>query len=402
MKILFVTYRVPYPPISGERLRVFQIIYLLLQKGYKVFLVTFVTSSSEAASIRILEEMGVNVRSIYLNLYWARLKSFSSFLIFNSIPIQCLLYSSRRMKYSIEKIVTNNEIDIVYTFLARMGQYFSPNLKAVQILDYMDAFSVFYDSRSSLSGKWSLSRIVDRDESRRLKRWEVKLLYEYDITTIITDYDARNISPLRPPVVIPTHVEDYLAYNTLQSSTLKKPSIIFFGEMSTYYSEHAVLFAIDKVMPLVWRQFKEATLYVVGSNPTKVIKSKACQRVVVTGYVEDMSYYIAHSDVSIVPVFMGSGLKNKIIQSMALKSPVVATSVANLGIEAQHGTHILIADNAAQFAESILSYLMSPDLRKSITNQAHLFAQQKYSQEIVYGRLVDAFKKAGVSNIPID
>ena len=106
-------------------------------------------------------------------------------------------------------------------------------------------------------------------------------------------------------------------------------------------------------------------------------------RIIVTGYVEDIREYIASADISIVPVFMGSGLKTKIIQSMALKVPVIANSIANIGIQAEHKKHLLIANTSQDFAKAILYLLDNPKEKQNLVDQAFDFVQENFSGNYV-------------------
>jgi glycosyltransferase involved in cell wall biosynthesis len=278
-----------------------------------------------------------------------------------------------------------------------MGQYYSSAMPCIQVLDYMDAFSEYYRSRAAISKFLSPARLFDLSESRKMKLWESRLMREYHHTTVVAEHDGRCISVNPGPSVISTHVDDFLDYVPRSDASKVGPLIIFFGEMSTLYSESAALFAVNQVMPIVWREFPSATLQIVGSRPTSAIASLASSRVVVTGFVDDLRPYISIADVSIVPLLMGSGLKNKVIQSMALRVPVVSTSLANYGIEASHEEHLLIADGHIEFAAAILRFLSSSDLRLSIAERAYSFVRKRYSGEAVSGQLSSALDAAYAS-----
>lgn len=381
------TYRVPYPPVSGERLRTFQIISLLLAAGHEVFLVTFVSCRSEMASVCTLRNLGVRVTCVPFSPLLARLRAGFRALFNLRIPLQVLVYESDRMRSMIAEIISNNRIDVFYVFLARMGQYYSDSLKCLQILDFMDAFSMYYSTRASMSGRDLVSRFFDRYESRNLRKWESILVDRFPLTTAITSRDGFYLARTRIPLVVSTHVDEFLSYSSNSCPISASQSIVFFGEMSTLYSESAVSFAVEEVMPLVWRRFPEATLFVVGSKPTQKISSFANIRVVVTGFVDDIRPYVFNSDVAIVPLFMGSGLKNKIIQSMALRVPVVSTTIGNLGIDARHEEHLLIADNPQDFAYSIVRLLEDSSLCSDIANRAYKYVSNRYSSSVVSKQL---------------
>jgi glycosyltransferase involved in cell wall biosynthesis len=76
--------------------------------------------------------------------------------------------------------------------------------------------------------------------------------------------------------------------------------------------------------------------------------------------VPDVRPHYWEAAVSVAPVRLGSGLRNKVIHAMACGAPVVATSTALEGIDATHGTHLLVADDAAGFATAVVDALLDP------------------------------------------
>ena len=58
--------------------------------------------------------------------------------------------------------------------------------------------------------------------------------------------------------------------------------------------------------------------------------------------------------VSIAPLRYGAGVKGKVNQAMAHGLPVVATTAAVEGMHLRDGEDVLVADDAAAFADSVL------------------------------------------------
>ena len=63
----------------------------------------------------------------------------------------------------------------------------------------------------------------------------------------------------------------------------------------------------------------------------------------------------------------GSGIQNKILQAMAIGTPVVSTSIATFALQASNGKQILIADQPEDFAYAVISLLKDATLRKKIS-----------------------------------
>jgi glycosyltransferase involved in cell wall biosynthesis len=63
---------------------------------------------------------------------------------------------------------------------------------------------------------------------------------------------------------------------------------------------------------------------------------------------------------------------------MALGTPVVSTSKGAEGIEARHGEHLLLADDAASFADCTLNLLRDAALRQRLAVNARQLVEAQY------------------------
>ena len=66
----------------------------------------------------------------------------------------------------------------------------------------------------------------------------------------------------------------------------------------------------------------------------------------VTGRVPDVRPYVAHATAAVAPMRIARGIQNKVLEAMAMGKPVVLTSGALEGIEAEPGTEVILADTA--------------------------------------------------------
>jgi glycosyltransferase involved in cell wall biosynthesis len=105
----------------------------------------------------------------------------------------------------------------------------------------------------------------------------------------------------------------------------------------------------------------------IGRNPGAVAGIVAGDdRIDLVGPVDDAITEIARSKIAIVPLLSGSGTRFKILEAWAAARPVVSTSIGAEGLNAQAGEHLLIADNASDFAAAIARLLQDPELRRKL------------------------------------
>ena len=132
-------------------------------------------------------------------------------------------------------------------------------------------------------------------------------------------------------------------------------------------------------MPIVREQIPDFSLDLLGRCPPPELQRRASDTVHVRGFVEDVRPYAARAGVFIVPLHVGSGIRIKILEAMAMGMAVVTTSVGGEGIAATPGVHFLVADTAEEFAAAIGSLLGDADRTAAIGRAARAFVVEHFN-----------------------
>ena len=123
----------------------------------------------------------------------------------------------------------------------------------------------------------------------------------------------------------------------------------------------AVQWFAREVLPLVRRTHPQARFHIVGRSPTAAVQALAGEQVDVTGTVPDVRPYLQHAAVVVAPLRLARGIQNKVLEAMAMARPVVASASCAAPIEAAEGSEIVVADDAAAFAQRIVELLQAPE-----------------------------------------
>jgi polysaccharide biosynthesis protein PslH len=110
-------------------------------------------------------------------------------------------------------------------------------------------------------------------------------------------------------------------------------------------------------------------------------------RIEVVGPVDDAIVELARAKVAVVPLLAGSGTRLKILEAWAAGVPVVSTSIGAEGLPARDGEHLLLADGAAKFAETVSSLLASRDMRCKIARAGRLLLEKEFTWETAWEKL---------------
>jgi glycosyltransferase involved in cell wall biosynthesis len=205
-----------------------------------------------------------------------------------------------------------------------------------------------------------------------------------DITTAVSEVDADYFRALvadRGRVMPLANVIDVDAYQvpSLAAVRLEQPALLFAGTLSHGTANvDATCWLVDDVLPRVWRRRPDVHLYVVGRSPAPPILARRGPRVHVTGEVPSIVPYMRASRAALVPLRWESGTRFKILEAFACQTPVVSTTLGAEGLDAQHGRHLLLADDPAAFAGAILSLIEEPALGEQLVKPAYELVRRDY------------------------
>ena len=108
----------------------------------------------------------------------------------------------------------------------------------------------------------------------------------------------------------------------------------------------------------------------------------------------DVRPAIAERAVCVVPLRVGGGTRLKILQAMALGTPVVATSKGAEGLDVHPERDILIGDTPERFSAQVLRVLEDPALGCRLAAAARLLVSEQYTWERSGERLNEAVSEA--------
>ncbi|MCC7128909.1 MAG: hypothetical protein B6D39_02380 [Anaerolineae bacterium UTCFX2] len=230
-----------------------------------------------------------------------------------------------------------------------------------------------------------------RSAPERFRRWlayrkflayEKSLYPRFERALAVTENDRRDAQQwfgLEPQqlLVVPNGVET--AAGDFQSYAPEPGALIFNGALTYSANYDAMEFFLGEIFPEVVRQAPEATLRITGSAAGVDLGRLAINdHVELTGYLDDVRPAVAQSWACVVPLRIGGGTRLKILEAMALGTPVICTSKGAEGLAAQNEVHLLIADDPHAFIEQTLRLLRSPDLRQRLSQNARRLMQEKY------------------------
>lgn len=390
MKILFLTSRLPFPPIGGDRLRTFNFVKYLGAR-HAVTVVSFVENEREV-------ENAAEHRDLYEKLITVPLPRAKSYLncvagVFSSRPLQVHYYRSSRMKAIVDAELASNHYDIVVSHLIRMVQYLPFGGPPRTWIDFTDAISLYHARRSQLPGASSRWSAINWVEARRVGPYERAAMQKADHSIFISSVDAEWFSRSGDGriAVVPNGVDlDRFAF---EAADYDPDRIVFLGNMRTFPNTDAALFFARDVLPLVRRERPGATFAIVGNQPPPAIRELHNGRdVIVTGAVDSVIPYLREAAVLVAPMRACSGVQNKMLEALAVGTPVVTTSMGAEGLET--GT-MVIGNTPEEIARATVEVMNDRGRRQALSEAGRRYVETHCTWEQALSGLDTLMDDAG-------
>ncbi len=386
MKILHLMPYCPVPPVFGGALRT----YHLLRNMTSRHDVTAVTFGTEADRKRMVEVFGPGLRKVVMvEKDWLRqhhrlgqiaatLTGQSSFRFISH---------QREIQRAIDRVLEWDRFDIIQTEFPMMGS-FKLESDAARIVD---EHNVEYENfrRMYVNSRSLLRKAHYYLESVKMYREEIDSCRRQDALFVTSLRDKEILDadlPGVPKYVIPNGVD--MEYFRRDDAPPDPHSIVFSGMMGYVPNYDGMMYFLDSIFPRILRDLPDTRIMIVGMQPPKELRARASDRVVITGFVDDVRPYLSRASLYVVPLRMGSGTRLKILEAMSMRVPIVTTSIGCEGIAVTHGESLFIEDDPACFAERAIQILRDGELRRRLVSKGYELVRTRYDWSII-GQSVD-------------
>ena len=373
MKIFVLLPRIPYPLEKGDKLRAFNQIKQLSKRN-EIVLCALNDSPKvdEQNAFRALQPYCQSINFIRISKLQILLGLVRAFL--KGLPMQCGYFYNHRAAKRINSLIVKHKPDILYGQLLRTAEYIR-HKDIPKAIDYQDIFSYGMKRRANIAS--FITRPVFNMEYRRLKRFEAITFDQFDVRSIISEPD-RALFPheKRNEILIIPNGVDHDFFKPQERE--KKYDLVFTGNMSYPPNVNAVEYLANDIMPIVWKTLPETTLYIAGATPDPKVKKAASERIIVSGWLDDIRDAYAQSRVFIAPMRIGTGLQNKLLEAMSMRLPAITSPLANASLGAKPNDEILIGNNAEEMAQNIITLLTDKEKAERLAQAGYDFTNRVY------------------------
>jgi sugar transferase (PEP-CTERM/EpsH1 system associated) len=376
MKVLFLVTRMPVPPWRGDQVRAFHHLRQLARR-HDITCCAVLSHEPPEGTRAEVEAMGARLDVVRVGMAGAG-PALARALLGDRRPLQVLLYDRAPARRQVAALIATGGFDVVHAQLVRTASYLPGPDGPPVVLDLIDALSANL-ARRARQERGPLAPVAAW-EAIRLARFE-RLLVERSARSLVVSAGERDALGGGERVAVVPNGVDLEAFPF--SDRPRPPArLLFFGNLGYFPNVDAARWLASEIYPRVRAEIPHAELHLAGARPARAVQGLVREPgVSLAAAVPAMAPEIAGATVVVVPMRAGTGLQNKVLEAMAVGTPVVTTPSVAAGLDVRAGEHLLVGADAPALAAATLSLLRDHERARAMAAAARALVTRRYRWE---------------------
>lgn len=375
LRLLIVSTWWPCPPDNGSRLRAYHLIRQLSRR-YRITLIAFGRNSAGLEERPPLEAICDEVHVVAPA--GRRDGTFGVRGLLSRVPRHFVQSESPAMRALVSSACSCHDLALALEIEA--ATYLADHEQLPRVFDEVEV-SV---PRDRVTTAATLRARVRHGLTWFKHRHFVRALIErFDAATVVSVAERRAVEAIG---IHPDRLR--LVPNGVHVGARREPArrierLIYPGSIGYFANLDAVGHFVRNIFPLVRRARPDVEFWVTGDTAGRDLSSLQAPGVTFTGYVADIERLIEESSACVVPLRIGGGTRLKVLQAMALETPVVSSSKGIEGLDVTPEEHVIVGDTAEVFAQQVVRVLENRATAERVARRARALVEAQYSWRAV-------------------
>jgi len=384
MNILQLSPQFPFPLTDGGKISIANMTRALVSASCKVHIVCMVHTMPSIKDIQLFEEYsGAHCTCIYhdtRNTPFAILKA----LFDTEAPLYIRKHRSVQFRQAIDHCLKEYSFDAIicdHTAMAESGIYAAQQSGLPCIVRMHNIEYVIWKRYAERLSRFDPRRWFAQSQAHILQAMEMKLSVQADHVAMITQHDVEHIQTLHSDIsasYIPVGIDtERFKPHAGASSHLR---MIHATTYDWIHNVEALEWFIAEILPEMHERFS-AELVLLGKHMPERFRDGKISGLIGKGYVDDINVELNHAGLYIAPLFVGGGIRIKILEAMSAGLPVIASPISAEGILAKREDGLIICDTKEEWIHEISQLMVNPTLAKTLGNSAREYVKLNHSWE---------------------
>lgn len=391
MKILLVSSYLPFPLLNGGNIRLYNLMKAL-SKSHEITLVCEKRDSQTAQDVVEVEKICKKVITVRRNKQWSIKNILKAG--FSSMPFLVLGHTSAQFQDAISKELESGGFDLVHVETFYVMQNIPDFPIPIVLVEHNIEYLVYtrYMQKAPL-----ILRPLLWIDIWKIRRIEESFWNQAKVIATVSNQEKAIINK-ENCYVVPNGVDTrQFSKKTVAKNFLKKQKkVLYIGDYAWLQNSDAARYIIEEVWPKL-KMTENIVLWMVGRNMSDSLKSlgDGDKRIIFDDANKRSAPEIfTEADLLLAPIRVGGGTSYKIIESMAVGTPVVTTSLGHEGIDVQKDIDILVADDPISLAEKVASILSDERAYRSLSINSRKAVERIYDWPVIAHKLEEVYERA--------
>ena len=407
LRIAVLDEELPYPLTSGKRIRTFNLLARLAERHRITILCHRNAEPGEAeVAIKVLQNLGIDTVMVPRVVprkegagFYARLAG----NLLSPLPFSVTTHTSPELVSAVAEFAAQNRVDVWHCewtpYAQVLRRALGKRLKRVPWVVMAHNVESLIWKRYTETEDNSVKRWYARRQWLKFEKFERWAFAHALWTVAVSEEDAtlirNNLNGTEQTEVVDNGVD--VEFFRPQRDVERDPfKVVFLGSLDWRPNQDGVRLMIDQIFPKVRAAESRASLTIVGRNPPDWLRDAATQNpgIQLFGTVADVRPFLATCGMTVVPLRVGGGSRLKILESLAMGTPVVSTQVGAEGLRLEAGRHLTVTDDETGLADAILETMQNPDVAIDRADEGQRFITQEYEWGPLSEKLEEVWRVA--------
>jgi glycosyltransferase involved in cell wall biosynthesis len=374
-----------------------------LAARHDVHLLSFATDDEhKAVSLAATREYCrdvVTVSGDVLNIHVGKKRLMQLHSLISSRSFEYGLYYNQRFQSELRQALMGAPYDVVQVEFSHLGIYDYATQGGGRPIVVLDEHNIEYDliKRTADAQGSAIRKLYSAVDWRKFRR-EERSAWRRSHGVVLTSARDESVLLQEMPgtrtAVVPNAVD--LDQFRTTAPPREPATLMFFGAMNYHPNIQGVEYFVREVLPKIATEVPGVKLRVVGQQPPESIRMLAGPHVEIVGFVHDPRTLLDRCAAMVVPLLIGGGTRFKIVEGMAMSTPIVSTCLGAEGLEVEHDRHVLLAADTETFVRETVRLLRDPGLGRRLGTAARQLAEERYGWTRAVSMLEEFYASLGV------
>jgi glycosyltransferase involved in cell wall biosynthesis len=396
-RLVVAKHRLPYPPVTGTDVVTFNLLRALASR-HDVTFVSLVVSEEQRGCVRPFEDIGVhlvpvmmpNKRSLAARAFYKIFYAAASWL--SASPLELWYYNPPAFRRAVQEAAAGADLlQCEYWFLYPTAGAVRGVRKA--LLKHDAEFNA--NRRLLATIRNPVKKLSLFVKFLRRRGYELAACRKFDHVLCLSPADAELVAPYtrKPPRVVFPVLE--LPPPDRLCRGRDNAALIYFGGTARPANRQGLEVFLREIYPRVKNAVPRTTLTIRGEAPPGGLRRlmRKDSSITFKPTAPDLSGELSRATAAVVPLWVGSGIKIKILTALSYGLPVVTTPVGAEGIPAREGAEIVVAEKPEEFAGAVARVLTDGERWNELSAGGRRFAERELSPAARDAGIVELYEE---------